>query len=156
MISEAKMLDLTNELARVKSQQNITAALDIYHPNIELVSPSFESISRGRTETEKNLQVFFALFPDYQVRLCDYAINESMLLATGEVSVTPFISGHPCPKVTVPVFLEFHFKDERIVKEIFFLDVGMICKRANIKPEQLSAAATNASRSISKQGLQIC
>ena len=148
MISEAKMLDLTNELARVKSQQNIAAALDIYHPDIELISPSFDSISRGYTETLKNLQVFFTLFPDYQVRLGDYAINGPMLLATGEVSVTPLIPGHPCPKVTVPVFLEFHFKDERIVKETFFLDVGMICKRANITLGQLRATAINASRPI--------
>lgn len=156
MITEAEMLALTSELARVKSRQNIAAALAIYHPDIELVSPSFESISRGAAEAEKNLHVFFALFPDYRVTLADYACKGPMMLATGEVSVTPRIPGHPCPRVTVPVFLELRFEDERIIKETFFLDAGLICKRAGITPEQLRAAATNASQSTPRQELQAC
>ena len=156
MITEAEMLALTRELARVKSRQNIKAALTLYHPNIELNSPGFESISRGAAAVEKNLQVFFALFPDYRVTLADYACKGPMLLATGEVCVTPQIPGHPCPQVTVPVFLELLFEGERIIKEIFFLDVGLVCKRAGITPAQLRAAALQASQSISMQELQAC
>ena len=156
MITEAQMLALSSELARVKSRQNVEAALAIYHPDIELVSPSFESVSRGVVEAEKNLRVFFALFPDYHVTLADYACKGPLLLATGEVSVTPRIPGHPCPRVTVPVFLELWFEDERIIKETFFLDVRLICKRAGITPEQLQAAAINARRSAPAQELQAC
>lgn len=147
MITKAKMRALTSELARVKSQQNITAALAIYHPDIELISPSFGSVSRGLAETEKNLHIFFTLFPDYYVTLANYACNGAMMLATGAVSLTPRVPGHSCPRVTVPVFLEFWFEDERIIKETFFLDAGLICKHAGISPEQLRAAALSASQS---------
>lgn len=144
-MNQAQMLALTCELASVKSQQDIQAALNIYHPDIELISPSFDSLSRGTAETEKNLQVFFALFPDYHVTLTEHACKGAMMLATGQVSLTPKIPGYPCPKVTVPVFLELHFKDERIVKETFFLDAGLICKRAGITLDHLRAAAKLAS-----------
>lgn len=153
MITEAEMLALISELARVKSQQNIAAALAIYHPDIELVAPSFESVSQGATAAEENMHVFFALFPDYCVTLVDYAYKGSMMLVMGEVSLTPQIPRHRCPRVTVPVFIEFHFKDERIIKEIFFLDAGLICKRAGITPEQLRSATINAIQSTSKQEL---
>ena len=156
MITEAEMLALAGELARVKSQQNIAAALAIYHPDIELASPSFESISRGTAEAKKALQVFFALFPDYHVTLADYACKGQMMLATGEVSVTPQIPAQPCPRVTVPVFLELHFEGKRIVKETFFLDAGLVCKRAGITPEQLRAAASSASTSTATKGQHAC
>lgn len=153
MITEAKMFALTSKLARVKSQQNIAAALAIYHPDIELVAPSFGSVSRGVDAAKKNMHVFFRLFPDYYVTLTDYACKGEMMLVVGEVSVTPHIVGHQCPRVTVPVFIEFRFKDERIIKEIFFLDAGLICKQAGITPEQLSTATINTIQSITKQEL---
>jgi hypothetical protein len=140
------MLALSAELARVKSKQNIPAALAIYHPEIELISPGFDSVSCGSEEVEASLKIFFRLFPDYQVTLANYAFNDSTMLARGQVSVTPWLPDRTCPKVSVPVFLEFQFKDERISKETFFLDVGLICKRADIAPEQLIAAAKTALR----------
>ena len=156
MITEAEMLAVSSRLASVKSQQDIAAALAIYHPDIELISPSFDSVSRGEAEAEKNLHVFFALFPDYQVALSEYACKDAMMLATGTVSVTPQIPDHPCPRVTVPVFLELHFEGELIVKETFFLDAGLICKRAGITPEQLRAAAQIASTQPTQKEHQAC
>ena len=153
MITETEMLTLTNELAHVKSQQNIAAALNIYHPDIELISPSFESVSRGITAVEKSMHIFFTLFPDYCVTLGDYAIKGQMMLAIGEVSLTPQIPEQHCPRVTVPVFIEFQFKDQRIIKETFFLDAGLICKQAGISPDQLKTATINAIQSIRKQEL---
>lgn len=156
MITEAEMLALASELAGVKSRQDIAAALAIYHPDIELVSPSFESISQGAAEVQRSLQVFFTLFPDYRVSLVEHACKGAMMLATGQVSVTPQIPGHSCPRVTVPVFLELHFEDKRIVKETFFLDAGLVCKRAGITPEQLRAAAISASTSTPTKGQHAC
>lgn len=144
MMTEAKMLALTKELARVKSRQDIAAALAIYHPDIELISPGFESTCRGQMEVKKGLLFFFALLPDYQVTLLSHACNGPMMLAVGEVSLTPRIPDHPCPRVSIPVFIEFHFNEERISKEIFGLDIGLICKKAAITPQQWTAAIANA------------
>jgi len=44
MNNETDMLSLVTKLAKVKSEQNILAALAIYHPEIELASPSFNAI----------------------------------------------------------------------------------------------------------------
>lgn len=141
-MTENQMLALSQELARVKSEQNVLAAVAIYHPEIELVAPGFDSVSRGSTEVEASLRLFFTLFPDYRVTLKQHAFNGSLMLATGEVQVTPWLPERSCPQVRVPVFLELHFQDNRIRKETFFLDVGLICKRAGITPEQWATAAT--------------
>lgn len=144
MITEAKMLALTAELARVKSRQDTAAALDIYHPDIELVSPGFDAISHGRAEAAKSLTLFFTLFPDYRVTLIHHACNGPMMLASGEATLTPAIPGDPCQSVTVPVFIEFHFRDKHISKETFSLDLGLICKKAGIAPHQWTTAVSNA------------
>ena len=151
MITEVEMLALSYELARVKSEQNIPAALAIYHPDIELDSPSFASVSRGSAQVEKNLHIFFGLFPDSRVTLKQHAINGTVMLASGEVQITPHILHHPCPQISVPVFLELHFKEQRIHKETFFLDMGLICQKAGILPEQLTAAAANHAHSLTPQ-----
>lgn len=131
-MNEAKMKELVNELARVKSEQNVLAALAIYHPEAELVSPSFEATAVGSEEVHKQLGLFFLMFPDYQVALEHYAINGSIMLATATVMLSANIPGKTTPQIELPVFLEFHFKENRISKEVFHLDAGLICSRSGI------------------------
>jgi len=140
MINEAKMLSLVTELADVKSRQDIAAALAIYHPDIELISPSFNSDIKGGVDVGQQLAVFFKLFPDYEVSLDQYAANEKVMLATGQVSVTANIPGKNCPRIQLPVFIEFHFHESRISKEVFYLDAGLVCKKSGITPEDLANA----------------
>jgi len=140
MSNEAKLLSIVNELAKVKSEQNILAALSIYHPEIELVSPSFNAHAKGSEEVELQLNVFFSLFPDYEVSLEQHAIDDNVMLATGQVWVTLNIPGKDCPRIQLPVFIEFHFIEDRISKEVFFLDAGMVCKKSGVTPEELAHA----------------
>lgn len=140
MINESKMLSLVSELAKVKSEQNILAALAIYHPEIEMVSPSFNAFATGSDEVEQQLNVFFCLFPDYEVSIEQQAVNKNVLLATGQVWMTPNIPGKECPRIQLPVFIEFHFREYRISKEVFYLDAGLVCKKAGIIPEDLAVA----------------
>jgi len=140
MGNEAKMLSLVNELAKVKSEQNILAALAIYHPEIELVSPSFNAHAKGSEEVELQLNVFFSLFPDYEVSLEHHAINGNVMLATGQAWVTLKIPDKDCPRIQLPVFIEFHFHEDRISKEVFYLDAGMVCKKSEVTPEELAHA----------------
>ena len=144
MIDKSKMLSLVSELAKVKSEQDTLAALAIYHSEIELVSPSFNALATGSEQVEQQLKVFFSLFPDYEVSIEQQAVNEDVLLATGQVWVTPNIPGKECSRIQLPVFIEFHFRDKRISKEVFYLDAGMVCKKAGITPQDL----TNATRAI--------
>jgi len=140
MSNQAKMLSLVNELAKVKSEQNILAALTIYHPEIELVSPSFNAFAKGSEYVELQLNVFFSLFPDYEVSLEQHAINGNVMLATGQACVTLNIPEKDCPRIQLPVFFEFHFHEGRISKEVFFLDAGMVCKKSGVTPEELAHA----------------
>jgi len=140
MINESKMLSLVSDLARVKSRQNVVAALGIYHPDIEMVSPSFNAVATGSEQVAQQLKVFFSLFPDYEVAIEQQAINGNVLLATGQVYITPNIPGKTCPRIQLPVFIEFHFRDNKISKEVFYLDAGMVCKKAGITVEELASA----------------
>lgn len=46
-----------------------------------------------------------------------------------------------CPRIQLPVFIEFHFHEDRISKEVFFLDAGMVCKKSGVTPEELAHIA---------------
>jgi ketosteroid isomerase-like protein len=139
-LNQTDALALATELARVKSEQNVAAALDIYHPEVELISPSFNAQAKGRKEVEQQLQLFFGLFPDYSVSLEQHAVNGNVLLATGQVSVTLNAQDQVCPRIQVPVFIEFHIRDERIAKEVFYLDAGLVCKKSGVSAEELKQA----------------
>ncbi len=140
MINESKMSSLVSDLARVKSGQNVVAALDIYHPDIEMLSPSFNAVATGSEQVAQQLKVFFSLFPDYEVAIEQQAISGNVLLATGQVYITPNIPGKTCPRIKLPVFIEFHFRDNKISKEVFYLDAGLVCKKAGITADDLASA----------------
>ena len=140
MMTESKMLSLVSELARVKSEQDVVAALGIYHPDIEMLSPSFNAVAKGSEQVAQQLTVFFSLFPDYEVAIEQQAINENVLLATGQVCITPNIPGKKCPRIQLPVFIEFHFRDNKISKEVFYLDAGLVCKKSGITADDLKNA----------------
>lgn len=140
MNDETRMLALASELVKVKSEQNILAALSIYHPDAVLESPSFGAVARGSEEIELQLNIFFSLFPDYAVELEQYAIRGNVMLSTGKVSVTLNIPDKSCPRIELPVFVEFQFQDNRIIKEVFFLDAGMVCRKSGVTPEELADA----------------
>ncbi len=141
MNNDAKTLAIVNELAKAKSQQDIPAALAIYHTNAEMIAPSFNSSAKGTAEIERQLRVFFGLFPDYEVSLDQHAINGNILLGTGQVSLTLNIPEKTCPRITLPVFIEFHLEQSRVAKEVFSLDTGMICRQSGVSPQELIQAS---------------
>jgi len=140
MTNHSTMISLVANLAKVKSEQNITAALEIYHPEVELQSPGFGALAKGGKEVRQQLNLFFGLFPDYEVTLTQQALNDEVLLATGVVSITLNSPTKACPRIQVPVFMEFHFLDEKISKEVFFLDAGMVCRKSGVSVDELSSA----------------
>ena len=131
------MLEIVTDLATVKSQQDIAAALEIYHPEVELIVPGSDSYAKGRDEVGIQLEMFFKIFPDYTASLNQHAFNETVMLATGQICLTPHIPGKDCPRIQLPAFFEFEIRDNKISKEVFVLDMGMVCKKAGILPMEL-------------------
>lgn len=127
-----------NDLANAKSAQDIKTVLGIYHPDATLITIGLDAEANGSIEIEQQLQIFFALFPDYQVTIEEVACNETTLLATGYVSVTPTLPDQTGHRVKQLTSFSFEFADNQISKEIFFLDFGMLCKQAGISQEQLT------------------
>lgn len=140
MNDENKMTALAAALAKAKSEQNIQAALAIYHPEAEMIAPSFGAVAKGAREIEHQLYLFFCLFPDYSVELEQHAVNGNVMLATGTVTATLNVQGKSCAPIALPVFIEFHFRENRISKEVFNLDLGMVCRESGVTPEQLASA----------------
>lgn len=136
-ISIERMHVLVNQLAQAKSEQNIEAALRPYHQHIEIVAPSLDSVSNGKQAVRKGLIGFFKLLPDYQVKLSQFAYNHGVMLSSGTVTATPNTNNPAVKTATIPVCIEFHFKDDAISKEIFHLDMGLLCRKANISPSDL-------------------
>jgi len=143
------MKQCVDDLARVKSEQNIHGALSIYHPEAKLVSVGLGVEARGSIEIEQQLRVFYALFPDYRVELKQVACNDQSLLATGIVDLTPSIPGHSCQTIQQETSFAFTFKDGRIFQEYFYLDFGLVCQKAKISPAQF-LEATNLQLSLFK------
>lgn len=134
------MKQRVNELAKAKSAQDIQAALAIYHPHASLVTTGLNAQAKGAVEIEQQLNVFFTLFPDYHLDILDVACNEKTLLATGYVSVTPTLPNYTGQRVKQLTSFSFEFHENRISKEVFFLDFGLLCKTAGISQQQLSEA----------------
>lgn len=100
---QSHMLHQVTALAHAKSRQNIEASLGIYHEDVELITPSLNAHGVGAARVRQQLEVFFNTFPDYQVTLEQHAFNDNLLLAMGQVTVTPTlsyaISHQPLPTV---------------------------------------------------------
>jgi predicted ester cyclase len=133
------MKSIVNELARVKGEQNIEAALAIYHHEGELLSPSMGSTSKGADEIRKSLEVFFRFAPDYLPDLSGMAVDDDTLCAWGNISFTPTYTPRGDKpngsRVTTPVFILFRFRDDRVAWESFHFDVADVARQAGVPAE---------------------
>lgn len=137
--SPNQMKSIVGELARVKGRQNVEAALAIYHPEGELVSPPMGSASNGADEIRKSLETFFRFAPDYSPKLSGMAADGDTLCAWGDISFTPTYTPRGDKpngsSVTTPVFILFRFKDDRVAWESFHFDVADVARQAGVPAE---------------------
>lgn len=139
-ISPARMQELAHGLAEAKSRQHAEEALAFYHEQIELIAPSVGAHTVGKDRVRAGLNHFFKLLPDYEVRLEQFAFGDALMMVSGVVSATPNV-GEGASRASVPVFIEFHYRDDLIAKEIFHLDMGLLCRKAGVGPVHLSRTA---------------
>ena len=132
-LSNAEVLD---RLADAVSRQDIEGSLPFYHAEMVLDIPSFGRVYRGAGEMRKFLKLFFTVFPDYNVTLDNSWEKDGHILVLGKLSMTLTgeFEGHKSNgrRATVPVFMDFTFRDEATDHELFLFDVASICRVAGV------------------------
>jgi predicted ester cyclase len=131
-----RMLELAQQLAVAKSRQDVPAALKVLHRQMLLEAPAFGTSARGLAENERTLTRFFKTFPDYDVVLEGHAATDDTLVCWGRVKMT--MTGDRFGVVPngrraeLPVFIQFAFKDDRIVHERFVFDLAELCAQSGV------------------------
>lgn len=138
-LDAAAMKEIVSELARVKSRQDLEAAMRIYHPEGELLSPPMGGYSRGSAELRATLERFFRFAPDYNVQLDGLAADGDTLCGWGKIGFTPaftFRGDQPNgARIETEVFILFRFKDRKIVWESFNFDLADLARQSGVPPE---------------------
>lgn len=139
----AAMLRLANGLAEAKNRQDVQAALEFLHEDMVLETPAFGTRARGRAANEQVLTAFFSTFPDYHVELDDFAHNTDTLVCWGTAMMTMtgdrFGVTPNGDRAELPVFIEFQFADDLIVRERFYFDLAELCTQSGVSTDVVRA-----------------
>jgi predicted ester cyclase len=134
-----RMFELAQALGAAKSRQDVAAAMPLFHREMLLETPAFGTCARGLAENEAALTRFFRSFPDYSVALEDHASNGDTLVCWGTVRMTMtgdrFGVTPNGRRAELPVFIQFAFKDDRIVGERFFFDLSALCAQSGVSTD---------------------
>ena len=134
-----RMFELAQALAVAKSRQDVPAALAVLHDDMLLETPAFGTNARGLAENAKVLTRFFTSFPDYNVVLEGHAASDDTLVCWGRVRMTMtgdrFGVAPNGRRAELPVFIQFAFKDDRIVRERFFFDLSELCAQSGVSTD---------------------
>ena len=134
-----RMFELAQALAAAKSRQDVPAALKVLHPDMLLENPAFGTSVRGLAGNEKVLNRFFTAFPDYHVVLDGHAASGDTLICWGHVKMTMTGDGFGVvpngKRAELPVFIQFAFKEDRIVRERFFFDLSELCAQSGVSTD---------------------
>jgi len=148
MNTETEMLSLVAGLAKAKSEQNIAEALKVYHPDAVMVAPGLGGQAKGHSEIDQQPKVFFRLLPDYRVELGAHAFKGEIMLATGKVIASLNVLEKDGPSIVVPAFFEFHFSEQKISREVFHLDAGILSRKSGVKIEEIFKAMALYTREL--------
>ncbi len=131
-----EMKGIVSALAAAKSVQNVDAAMNIYHPECVLETPPMGTRYEGERSIRRALERFVEFAPDYAVSLVGQAADGDTLCSWGTIQFTPQHGFHgeiPNGKcVSVPVFILFRFRDERVIWESFNFDVAAVARQTGL------------------------
>ena len=134
-----KEFALVQALAVAKSAQDVPAALQLLHPDMELTTPAFGTTARGLAANERALTRFFASFPDYEVTLDGHASDGESLICWGSARMTMtgtrFGVTPNGRRAELPVFIQFRFADGLIAAERFFFDLSTLCAQSGVSTD---------------------
>lgn len=134
-----RMFELAERLAIAKSRQDVSAALEVLHPDMVLETPAFGTRAQGLAENERILTRFFKSFPDYHVTLDGQADAGGTLVCWGTARMT--MTGDRFGVVPngrraeLPIFITFAFRDDKIAHERFIFDLSELCAQSGVSTD---------------------
>jgi uncharacterized protein (TIGR00369 family) len=127
-----------------KSRRDVTAALSVCEPDFSLETVPFGSASRDRDGTARQLEHFFAAFPDYRGETEGVAEHGEQVVWWGHMSIRftgPYLGIAPTGRsARVPAHSVFEFRDGRLLRERFHFDLAAFCDGIGVPVERLRAA----------------
>jgi len=134
-----RMYELAAGLGAAKNQQDVETALTFMHDDIELTSPAWGAIARGKQENAALLTHFFANYPDYKVSFEGYVADDKHFVGWGTVRMTMAADASDTTGMTpngrliaIPVTIRMTFKDDLIATEHFMCDLAQIAAQSGI------------------------
>ncbi len=134
-----RMYELAAGLGAAKSRQNVAAALTYMHDEMELTSPAWGVVARGKEENATVLTQFFAHYPDYAVNFDGYVADRQHFVGWGTARMTMaaeasetkgMLPNGRC--IELPVTIRMTFKDNLIATEHFMCDMAQIAAQSGI------------------------
>lgn len=139
-----RMRSLVESYARAKSSADIAGAMAVCAESFVLDTPAFGIASRNRDETTLNLGAFFQAFPDYGVRVDGVTFGPKTAACWGTARMTlagPFLNVAPTNRTAEIAFASaYDFVDDRLGREIFFIDLASLCDGIGVSVEEMRAA----------------
>ncbi len=134
-----RMYELAYELGVAKNRQDVAAALAFMHDDIELSSPAWGAIARGKEENAALLTHFFANYPDYEVTFEGHVADGERFVGWGTVRMTMAVDASDAKgmtpngrRIAIPVTIRMTFRDDLIATEHFMCDLAQIAAQSGI------------------------
>ncbi len=134
-----RMYELAYELGVAKNRQDVAGALTFMHNDIELTSPAWGAIARGKKENAALLTHFFGNYPDYEVSFDGHVANAEYFVGWGMVRMTMAADASDAQgmspngrRIEIPVTIRMTFKDDLIASEHFMCDLAQIAAQSGI------------------------
>jgi hypothetical protein len=139
-----RMRSLVETYARAKSRADAAGALAVCHERFVLDTPAFGVASRDRADTAGHLAAFFHAFPDYGVTVDAVTFGNAAAACWGTARMTfagPFLHLAATNRTAeIPFASAFDFADDRITREIFFIDLAQLCDGVGVAVEEMRSA----------------
>ncbi len=129
--------------ASAKSHRDVEAALAVCHEDFALESLGFGLVARGRKECERQLELFFRVFPDYALALEGMAESDGVVSCWGSARLRfggEMFGIAPTQRIsTLPVACVFDFDGGLVRRERFFFDLATLCEQVEAPVAEVAA-----------------
>ncbi len=148
--ADALQRTLISFYGSAKSRADVAGALAVCTEDFSIETVPLGVKSTSREHTARDLEVFFAAFPDYSVTIDGVTSDADVSSCWGQVRMTPVgeILGTETNGRTadLPYFCVFTFEGGLLASERFFFDLATLCRQTGMDQDAVFAAAQAASR----------
>jgi len=135
-LEHALQRTLVRSYGSAKSQQDIGAALSICSAGFRLETVAMGLETQDRADAERQLETFFAAFPDYGVAIEGIACADGVATCWGRARMTwrgSFLGRAPSGRTAeLPIFCVFRCRNGVLAGERFFFDLSSLCDQIGL------------------------